>query len=186
VPIDIATTSIDGLCVITMHAVGDDRGVVREFFRDSSWREAGLPPVGPWGQFNVTETTRRGAIRGLHGEQMTKLVGVAAGAAFGAYVDTRRDSPSFQNVVTVPLEVGTQVLVPNGVCNGFQVTTEGGCTYVYCFDREWQPGMQGVAIHSLDPALGIAWPVAIDPDDPALLSAKDRALPTLAELLAGS
>src|SRR5262245_56308747 len=176
--IEVATSDIDGLCIITMHAVQDDRGVVREFFRNSSWRDAGLPSVGPWSQLNMTQTTRRGAIRGLHGEQMTKLVGIAAGTAFGAYVDTRRDSPSFQNVVTVPLELGTQVLVPNGVCNGFQVTSEGGCTYVYCFDREWQPGMQGVAIHALDPALGIPWPIAINRDDPAMLSSKDRSLST--------
>src|SRR6266700_3549703 len=78
-----------------------------------------------------------------------KLVGVAAGDAFGAYVDTRPDSPSFREVVTVPLTVGTQVLVPEGVCNGFQATGDDGCAYVYCFDREWQVGMEGVAVQAL-------------------------------------
>jgi dTDP-4-dehydrorhamnose 3,5-epimerase len=43
--------------------------------------------------------------------------------------------------------------------------------------------MSGAAVHALDRELGIEWPIAIDPDDPALLSAKDRALPTLATLL---
>ena len=111
------------------------------------------------------------------------LVGVAAGDAFGAYVDTRSDSPSFREVVTVPLTVGTQVLVPDGVCNGFQATGDDGCAYVYCFDREWQVGMEGVAVQALDPALGIAWPLAIDPDDPSMLSARDRSLPTFAEVV---
>jgi len=178
---EVSTTEIDGLIVAALHAFEDDRGVIREFFRASAWEDAGLPKVGPWAQVNVTET-RRGTIRGLHGEFMHKLVGVAAGEALGAYVDVRRESDTFRRVVTVPLGVGTQVLVPEGVCNGFQATSEGGCVYVYCFDREWEAGMPGVAVHALDPALGIAWPIPVDPDDPSMLSARDRQLPTLAEV----
>ena len=178
---EVSATEIDGLMVATLHAFEDDRGVIREFFRASSWQDARLPTLGPWAQVNVTET-RLGTIRGLHGESMHKLVGVAAGEALGAYVDLRRNSHTFRHVVTVPLTVGTQVLVPEGVCNGFQATSDGGCVYVYCFDREWEAGMAGTAVHALDPALGIAWPISIDPDDPSMLSARDRTLPTLAEL----
>jgi dTDP-4-dehydrorhamnose 3,5-epimerase len=171
----VATTAIDGLMIVTLKQVGDDRGTVREFHRasDESW--------GPWSQVNVTETNR-GALRGLHGEDMTKLVGVVAGEAFGAYVDARPSSPTRGKVVTVPLEVGTQVLVPAGVCNGFQALVDG-TQYLYCFDAEWVPGMAGVAVHPLDPALGIEWPVAVDPEDRSQLSAKDAAQPTLAEVL---
>jgi dTDP-4-dehydrorhamnose 3,5-epimerase len=171
----VVGTAIDGLLVITLKQISDDRGTVREFFRasDESW--------GPWSQVNVTET-KRGALRGLHGEDMTKLVGVIAGEAFGAYVDARTDSPTRGKVVTVALEVGTQVLVPAGVCNGFQALADG-TQYLYCFDAEWVPGMAGVAVHPLDPALGIEWPIAVDPDDPGQLSAKDAAQPTLAEVL---
>jgi len=43
--------------------------------------------------------------------------------------------------------------------------------------------MTGVAVHPLDPALGIAWPLPIDPDDRSQLSAKDAGQPTLAEVL---
>jgi dTDP-4-dehydrorhamnose 3,5-epimerase len=178
---EVSATEIHGLMVATLHAFEDDRGVIREFFRASSWEDAGLPKTGPWAQVNVTET-RLGTIRGLHGEFMHKLVGVASGEALGAYVDMRRDSHTFRYVVTVPLTVGTQVFVPEGVCNGFQAVSEGGCVYVYCFDREWEAGMPGTSVHALDPALGIAWPLTIDPDDPSMLSAKDRTLPTLAEL----
>jgi dTDP-4-dehydrorhamnose 3,5-epimerase len=179
---DVSRSAIDGLCVIQVKTVEDDRGAIREFFRGSSWTDAGLPTLSPWAQFNIT-VTRQGTIRGLHGEAMNKLVGIAAGAAFGAYVDARPDSPTRGALVTVPLAPGTQVFVPQGVCNGFQSTSEGGCTYVYCFDNEWQPGMSGVAVHALDPALGIPWPLAVDLDDPASISEKDRALPTLEEAL---
>jgi dTDP-4-dehydrorhamnose 3,5-epimerase len=43
--------------------------------------------------------------------------------------------------------------------------------------------MAGSAVNPLDPALGIAWPLPVDVDDPASISAKDRALPTRAEVL---
>jgi dTDP-4-dehydrorhamnose 3,5-epimerase len=179
---EVSETNIDGLVVIQMHAFEDDRGVIREFYRESSWIEAGLASLGPWAQLNVTDT-RQGTVRGLHGEAMHKLVGIGSGEAFGAYVDLRRDSPTFRAVVTVPLTLRTQVLVPEGVCNGFQATSEGGCTYVYCFDNEWRSGMSGVAVNPLDPALGIDWPLPIDRDDRAAISEKDRSLPTLADLL---
>ena len=78
--------------------------------------------------------------------------------------------------------LGTQVLVPAGVCNGFQALADA-TQYLYCFDAEWVPGMTGVAVHPLDPALGIEWPLPVDPQDRSQLSAKDAAQPTLAEVL---
>src|SRR3954452_466265 len=109
-----ATTAIDGLLVITTKAVTDERGTVREFFRTSSFGELGVPER--WQQVNMT-WTQCGGVRGLHGEDMTKLVGVAHGEAFGAYVDARPDSPTHGAIVTVDLFPGVQVLVPAGVCN---------------------------------------------------------------------
>jgi len=182
VDFSVATTAIDGLLVLTMKQITDARGTVRELFRTSAFAQAGLP-VGPWPQVNATETAH-GAVRGLHGEDMIKLVAVVHGEAFGAYVDARRDSATFRAVVTVALTPGTQVLVPAGVCNGFQSVSEGLTQYLYCFTSEWVPGMAGVAVHPLDPALGIDWPIPVDVNNPAQLSAKDAAQPTLAEATA--
>ena len=174
----VEETEIDGLVVITMKQVEDERGVVREFYRESSWVDLGLPSLGKWLQVNVTES-KQGAIRGLHGEDMHKLVAIASGSAFGAYVDSRQGSSSYGKVVTVELVPGLQVLVPKGVCNGFQSVSEGGTQYLYCFDAEWAPGMAGIAVNPLDPDLGIAWPLPIDVDDPSIISAKDAAQPPL-------
>jgi dTDP-4-dehydrorhamnose 3,5-epimerase len=174
----VDSTPIEGLFLIQMKQVDDERGIVREFYRESAWQEAGLPSLGPWLQVNVTET-KQGAIRGLHGESMHKLVAIASGEAYGAYVDTRPDSPSYKTVFTTRLTPGVQVLVPDGVCNGFQSVSDGTTQYLYCFDHEWVPGMAGTAVNPLDPALVIEWPVAIDPNDRALLSAKDASLPPL-------
>jgi dTDP-4-dehydrorhamnose 3,5-epimerase len=78
--------------------------------------------------------------------------------------------------VTVALTVGVQVLVPPGVCNGFQAVSAEGCQYLYCFDTEWSPQLTGVAVNPLDPALDIRWPLA------PIVSTKDSAAPPFAEL----
>lgn len=179
-PFSVTATSIDGLVVARMKQATDDRGTVREFFRASAFAEAGVVADGPWVQLNITETLL-GAVRGLHGEAMNKLVAVATGTAFGAYVDARAGSPTFGAIETVALEPGVQVFVPRGVCNGFQATSPD-MQYVYCFDREWEPGMPGVAISPIAPDVAIDWPVPIDAGDRRMLSEKDRDAPTLADV----
>ena len=125
--------------------------------------------------------TRKGALRGLHGESMTKLVG-RAWRGLRRDVDARPRSATHGIVVTVPLVVGVQVLVPPGVCNGFQAVSDPGCQYLYCFDREWEADMPGVAVNPLDPGLGIDWPIRPDRSDPASISVKDADAPFFASL----
>ena len=180
VPFAAAPTQIEGLFVITMKQVTEERGVVREFYRESAFEEAGLPSLGPFLQVNATET-KRGGLRGLHAEDMDKLVAVVAGEAFGAWVDLRASSSSRGKVVTVRLVPGTQVLVPRGVANGFQAVADG-TQYVYCFTAEWVPGMAGQACTPLDPDLAIPWPIPIDPDDRTQISEKDLSAPAYATL----
>ena len=170
-PMDVSETDIDGLVVVTLKQVTDERGTVREFFRGSAYGDGPFSAMAPWRQINVTET-RHGAIRGLHGEAMIKLVSCVAGEAYGVYLDARPESPSFGSVVPVPLRPGTQVLVPAGVCNAFQSVSPAGTQYLYCFTDEWTPSMAGIAFNPLDDALGITWPIQVDPSDPAQVSAK--------------
>jgi len=178
IPFAATPTAIEGLYVVQMKQITDDRGTVREFYRQSDFEAAGLPAPERWLQVNVT-ASKRGAIRGLHGEAMTKFVSVVAGTAFGVYLDARPGSLTFGEVVTVELELGTGVLVSSGICNGFQATGEAITQYAYCFDQEWAPEMDGVAVNPFDPALAIAWPIAIDRGDRSLLSEKDATLPPL-------
>lgn len=178
IPFTVEHTEIEGLSILRMRQITDERGTVREFYRESSFLDAGLPSLGPWLQINVTET-RQGALRGLHGEEMFKLVAIVEGEAFGAYLDARTDSPSRGKIVTARLAKGTQVLVPKGVCNGFQSVSPGVTQYLYCFDQEWRPGMAGVSVNPLDTDTAIAWPLPIDTSNPAQISAKDASAPGL-------
>jgi dTDP-4-dehydrorhamnose 3,5-epimerase len=170
--------AIDGLVVVTMKQVTDERGTVRELFRRSAFDAAGVA-FGRIDQVNLTETIQPGAVRGMHGESMTKLVTVAHGRARGLYVDARHESPTFGVVDEVDLAPGVQVLVPPGVANGFQALTPG-TQYAYCFDHEWSPTMPGVAFSPLDPRVADRWPLPFDSEDPRYLSTKDRDAPAFA------
>jgi dTDP-4-dehydrorhamnose 3,5-epimerase len=181
IPFESTPTAIDGLLVVTPKQVSDPRGTVRELFRLTTFASLEPTAISRCAQVNLTET-KRGAIRGLHGEAMTKLVGVVAGEAFGAYVDARPASATFRRVVTLELTVGLQVLVPQGVLNGMQATGPEGCQYLYCFDQEWRPDMPGIAAHPLDSDLAIAWPITVDPTDRGLLSEKDAGNPPFSVL----
>lgn len=181
-PMEAKTTNIEGLQVITIKQIKEDRGVIREFFRQSAFEEAGIPLLGPWKQINATET-RQGGVRGLHAESMQKLVAIVSGEAFGAYVDVRPTSPTKGNVVTVKLVPGVQVLVPKGVCNGFQSVSEGVSQYIYCFDTEWGKGMPGYSVNPLDPELGITWPIPVTANNHQLVSRKDAGAPSFKETL---
>jgi dTDP-4-dehydrorhamnose 3,5-epimerase len=173
-------TGIEGLLIITLKQVSDQRGTVREFFRASAFGDFGTPR-----QINVTESGY-GAVRGLHGEAITKLVGCIAGEAFGAYLDARPESASYGKVVTAELTPGTQVLVPAGVCNGFQSVSPEGTQYLYCFTDEWYPGIPGTAYSPLDDGLGFSWPIPVDAGDPSQISAKDVAATRFSEQMVGS
>ncbi len=181
-PFSVAPTAIDGLMIMQTKEIRDDRGVVREYYRESSFLDAGLPSLGKWLQMNVTESNH-GVIRGLHGEEMYKLIGIVAGVAFGAWVDVRPGSSTLGNVVTQRLTIGTQVLVPKGVCNGFQSVSEAPTQYLYAFDQEWIAGMAGAAVNPLDPALGIDWPVPVDTSNFAQVSQKDSGAPSLRNVI---
>lgn len=178
-PFKANDSNIEGLKVISAKTATDDRGTVRELFRGSVYSEALPKEVTGWKQINLTRT-KKGAVRGLHGEAMNKLVTVAYGSVFGAYVDTRPDSKTFGAVQTVHITPGVQVFVPQGVCNGFQALED--TEYLYFFDNEWAPGMPGTALCPLDPELDIKWPIDVDINDLNQISEKDSKAPTLTQL----
>lgn len=183
-PLSQKTSTIEGLEIINSKTVTDNRGTVRELYRKSSYDEMGVKPKISWNQVNLTKT-KLGAVRGLHGENMSKLVTVAFGSAFGVYVDTRLDSKTRGEVVTVVLKPGIQVFVPEGVCNGFQALEEE-TEYLYFFDNEWTSDMAGVSLSPTDPELAIEWPIAIDPNNIEQISEKDSKAPRFSELFENS
>ena len=151
-------TSIDGLWTIELKQFADVRGVIREAYRHSDFEAAGLPSLGDRPQTNATETNR-GGLRGIHAEDMHKFVTVVAGEVYAVVVDLRPGSATAGQWVGFGLTAGRGLFVSRGLGNAFQSISDEPSQYVYVFDREWAPGMPGVHVTPLDPALRIEWPL---------------------------
>lgn len=176
----IEKTSIEGLWTVKFKVFEDDRGSVMEFYRQSDFTAAGLPSLGDRPQVNAPLTVK-GAVRGVHAEFAHKLVSVASGQIFAAIVDLRKDSATAGEWLGFTLERGQGLFVSSGLGNSFQSISDEPSVYMYYFEKEWAPGMPGLACNPLDPALGITWPIS---GDDMIISDKDRENPSLHEALA--
>ena len=180
---DAQPTAIDGL-LLPHHEAGRRTSAAR------CGSSTGSPPSrrpacrrsGPWRQVNVTET-HRGAVRGMHAEDMVKLVAVVAGEAFAAYVDLRPASGTYGKVVTTTLAPGVaRCSCPRAWATASRPRPRAAASTCTASTTSGRPAWPASRARPLDPALGIDWPLPIDPDDPSQVSAKDRDAPLLSEL----
>ena len=172
-------TSIDGLWTLEMRLFEDDRGSVMEFYRESDFVAAGLPSLGERPQVNAPWTVP-GAIRGIHAEFAHKYLAVASGIAYAVIVDLRRESPTFGKWQGFTLRRGQGLFVSRGIGNSFQCIGQEPSVYLYYFELEWSPDMDGVYVNPLDPDLAIDWP--IKEGDGMVVSEKDSNHPFLRDL----
>ena len=155
---------------------GDQRGWFKENWQRAKMLAQGLPDFRPVQQ-NIAYNADVGTTRGVHAEPWNKLVSVATGRVFGAWVDLRAGG-TFGTTFTIELDPGYAVFVPRGVGNAYQ-TLESGTAYSYLVDAHWSPDAGYANVDLADEALAIAWPIALDE---ARLSEKDRSNLALAEV----
>jgi len=171
--LSLATTPIPGLLVLHLPLHEDARGWFKENWQREKMAALGLPDFTPVQQ-NVSFNNRRGVTRGIHAEPWDKLVSVATGRVFGAWVDLR-EGPTFGRSHHLELDASQAVLVPRGVGNAYQ-TLDEGVAYSYLVTDHWRPDASYVALALDDPSVAIPWPL---PLDQAEISDKDRDNPTL-------
>ena len=140
---------------------------------------AGLPDFGPV-QNNVSFNTTAGATRGIHAEPWDKLVSVATGRIFGAWVDLR-PGESFGAVFTCAMGPETAIFVPRGVGNAFQTLLDG-TAYSYLVNDHWSASARDsyTFLNLADESVAIDWPI---PLDRAELSDADRTHPRLRDVV---
>lgn len=173
----VLPADLPGVLLIEPRAYEDERGFFTESYNEQRWREHGLPVR--WKQDNRSRSVK-GVIRGLHfqsGSPQGKLVSVVYGEVYDVALDVRRNSPTFGRWFgTILRDTPPRSLwLPPGFAHGLCVLSDVAEVSYKCDTLYDARGDRGVRWD--DPALGIPWPV----NDP-ILSAKDRALPTLAEL----
>jgi dTDP-4-dehydrorhamnose 3,5-epimerase len=173
----ITETELPGVLIIEPQVFRDERGFFLESFHAERYREAGIDMA--FVQDNHSRS-RKGVLRGLHFQRrhpQGKLVRASRGSIFDVAADIDPASPTFGQYVGVTLsdENHRQMWIPPGFAHGFCVLSDEADFEYKCTDL-YYPNDEGGVLWS-DPDLNIQWPLS----DP-LLSAKDLALPSLADL----
>jgi dTDP-4-dehydrorhamnose 3,5-epimerase len=172
-----SATTIEGVILLTPTVFSDERGWFMEFFKETTFNEAGLPVRFLQDNFSLSH---RGVIRGLHLQvrpfEQGKLITCIRGAVFDVVVDLRAESPTFGKWASAELSEKNCLAwyVPEGFAHGFQALEDDSRVLYKCtteYSKEHEDGI----IYS-DEDLSIPWPLP----SPSL-SAKDLQLPTLAK-----
>lgn len=175
----IETTPLDGVLVITPPRFGDSRGFFSESWNRRALESAGLR-LPEFVQDNHSLSVRTGTIRGLHFQSpphaQGKLVRCGRGRLFDVAVDVRKGSPTYGQWFGTELsfENGRQLWIPAGFLHGF-LTLSGDTEIVYKCTDHYAPECDGAVRWD---SCGIDWPMpgGVTP----LLSDKDGAAQTLA------
>ena len=174
----VTPTAIPGLLQLDLPVHGDARGWFKENWQREKMIALGMPDFAPV-QNNVALNSAVGTTRGVHAEPWDKLVSVATGRIFGAWVDLR-EGESFGSVFTVEVGPDQAIFVPRGVGNAYQ-TLEPETAYSYLVNDHWSTDAQSeyTFLNLADETVAIAWPI---PLADAVISDKDLAHPRLADV----
>ena len=169
----VTTTAIEGVLLLSPKVFGDSRGFFFENFNARVFAEAtGL-------QLNFVQDNHsrsaRMVLRGMHfqvNRPQGKLVRVVRGEVFDVAVDIRRDSPTYGRWVGERLSETNQrqLWVPPGLAHGFLVLSDSA-DFLYKTTDYYDPTSERCLAWN-DPTVGIDWP--LDGQTPAL-SGKDQA-----------
>lgn len=174
----VQSLAIPEVLLISRDRYADARGWFTELHNDAALRDAGFTVT--FLQDNLSWSLP-GVIRGLHlqyGPAQGKLVTCLSGRIFDVAVDVRPNSPSYGQHVTAELsgENGDSLWIPPGFAHGFAVLGSDPALVLYKVDQPRSAeGERGVIWN--DASVAIPWPI-----ERPILSERDAALPTLAEL----
>jgi dTDP-4-dehydrorhamnose 3,5-epimerase len=173
----VRQTTIPGLLLVDLELHADARGWFKENWQRAKMTALGLPDFGPV-QHSLAFNTAAGVTRGFHAEPWDKLVSIALGRIFCAWVDLR-PGPGFGAMFTAEIGPESAVLVPRGVANSYQTLVDG-TVYSYLVNDHWSPQARSEYsyINLADESLAVAWPI---PLERAVISEADRAHPRLAD-----
>jgi dTDP-4-dehydrorhamnose 3,5-epimerase len=153
-------TPLEGLWVIELEALTDDRGWFARTYDAQAFRDHGIDTTVV--ECNASFNARADTVRGLHyqadphGE--SKLVRCVSGAIFDVALDLRPESPTYCRWYGAELSAanGRMLFVPVGFAHGFQ-TLLAESEVLYQMGHPYVPdAARGVRWD--DPAFGIDWP----------------------------
>lgn len=165
---------IAGSFLIEIESATDERGLFARTYCAREFASHGISET--FVQCNLSVTSKRGTIRGMHlqaaphGE--AKLVRCTRGSAFDVVLDLRPESRSFMSwhALVLDAEARNAIFIPTGCAHGFQALNDD-CELFYQMANYYVPdAKRGVRWN--DPAFSIPWPLS-----PSELSEDDTAFP---------
>lgn len=175
----VRETEIEGLLVIDLAVLGDNRGWFKENWQRAKMTALGVPDIHVV-QNNVSFNAKRGVTRGIHAEPWDKFISVTTGSVFGAWVDLRKGSATYGRVVTANIDPSIAVYTPRGVGNSFQAL-EDNTLYTYLVNAHWSAELKSsyTFVNLADPQLAIEWPIPLEECE---LSEADKHHPMLSDV----
>ena len=176
-PFTFTPLALPEVILIEPQVFGDTRGFFLETYQEAAFHAAGI--TARFVQDNHSFSTR-GVLRGLHFQQAPyaqgKLVQAAAGTVWDVAVDIREGSATYGRWVGAELsgESHRMLWIPPGFAHGFVVLSASAHFLYKCSAPYMQAAERGFRWD--DPDVAIDWPVR-----EVQLSARDRALPSLAD-----
>jgi dTDP-4-dehydrorhamnose 3,5-epimerase len=171
-------TAVDGVVVIEIDPIEDERGLFARVWCRREFAEHGLDVE--FVQENVGFSFSAGTMRGLHFQRPpfaeVKLVRCTAGAVWDVAADLRPGSPTYLTSVGVELrgDRRNMLYVPAGCAHGYLTLTDAA-EVRYLTSQFYAADAVGGVRHD-DEALAIEWPREV-----AIVSEQDRSWPLLAE-----
>ena len=170
----ITPLAIDGVRLIGIDRLGDDRGFFARLWCREEFARAGMDL--PIEQASASFNQQAGTLRGMHfawpPATEAKLVRCARGRMHDVLLDLRPHAPSYLQHLAVVLDEDSHdaLFVPPGVAHGFQTLCDATEVH-YMMSEAYQPDLaDGVRFD--DPRFGIRWPLPV-----SCISDKDRAYP---------
>jgi dTDP-4-dehydrorhamnose 3,5-epimerase len=170
-------TTIEGVVLIDLEPIADERGNFARAFSKQEFARAGLNTE--WPEHNLSFNRKRGTLRGLHYQraphQETRVVRCVAGAIFDVAVDIRPTSPTRGKWIAQELSAanGRALYIPMGCAHGFQSLVDDSAV-LYLMSATYE-STAAAGIRHDDPEISVAWPLA-----DRVVSMRDKALPLLA------
>ncbi|MEL6991885.1 MAG: dTDP-4-dehydrorhamnose 3,5-epimerase [Pseudomonadota bacterium] len=174
------TTPLDGLLHFKeMTWFEDHRGAFGRLYCVDSFAKVKAP--FSIRQINLSRTTAKGALRGLHFQlgaaAEDKVVRCLKGRIFDVAVDLRAGSATYGKWYGVELSQQNPeaLLVPKGCAHGFQALSDD-VEMLYLMSNDYAPDQEG-GLHYACPEVAIPWPLPVTD-----LSQRDAVHPCLPDL----
>lgn len=173
----IEKTKFDGLYVIMLEKIVDNRGFFARSFCKHEFADSGI--VFECKQCNYSFNKARNTLRGMHFQREPyledKIVTCINGSVFDVVIDLRKDSCTYLEWQGFELSSKSyqSIFIPKGFAHGFMTLEDNTCMY-YQMSEYYHKGYED-GIRYDDPKVGIKWPEASE----IILSDKDKLFPYL-------